>query len=110
MVSRFKQRDAAPIGLPYVGGDEKQPVEVTDCDTKAAILYRSIIGSLLYAIVTTRPDINETVSRLCWAMQSPKTLDMNKAIRRLRYLKGTADVGIQYYGSNGLLRYYYDSN
>ena len=25
MVARFGQQDAAPIGLPYAGGDEKQP-------------------------------------------------------------------------------------
>ena len=90
MVVRFGQQNAAPIGLPYAGGDEKQPEEVTDCSPKEASLYRSITGSLLYEAVATRPDINETVTRLCRTMQSPKTVDMNKAIRCLRYLKGTA--------------------
>ena len=42
-------------------------------------------------------------------MQSPTTVDMNKAIRCLRYLKGTADLGIQYSGHSGLLCYC-DSN
>ena len=89
IVVRFGQQDAAPIGLPYARRDEKQPEDVVDCDSKSASLYRSITGSLLYAAVATRPDINETVTRLCRAMQSPKTIDMNKAIRCLRYLKGT---------------------
>ena len=80
IAARFGQQDAAPIGLPYVRGDEKQPEEVIDCDPKAASLYHSIVGSLLYAAVATRPDINETVTRLCKAMQSPKTIDMNKAV------------------------------
>ena len=93
------------MGLPYATGDEKQPEDVIDCDQKTASLHRSITGSLLYAAVATRPDINETVTRLCRAIQSTKTIDMNKAIRCLRYLKGTADLGIQYFGSSGLLCY-----
>ena len=105
MVTRFGKQDATPIGLPYARGGDKHPAEVIECDPKAASLYRSIVGSLLYAAVATRPDINETVTRLCGAMQSPKTIDMNKAIRCLRYLKGTADLGIQYSGSSGLLCY-----
>ena len=36
MISRYGQQDAAPIGLPYARGDEKQPEEVIDCDPKAA--------------------------------------------------------------------------
>ena len=80
MITRFGQKDAAPIGLPYAGGDEKQPAEFPDCDPKAASLYRSIVGSLLYAAVATRPNINEAVTRLCKSMQSPKTIEMNKAI------------------------------
>ena len=32
MVIRFGQQDAASVGLPYAGGDEKQPKDVVDCD------------------------------------------------------------------------------
>jgi hypothetical protein len=42
-------------------------------------------------------------------MQSPNTANMKKAIRCIRYLKGTADLGIQYSGNSGLLCYC-DSN
>ena len=105
MITRFGQQNTAPIGIPYARGGEKQPHEVTDSNPKEASLYRSITGSLLYATVATRPDINEIVTRLCRAMQSPKTVDMNKALRCLRYLKGTAKMGIQNSGNNGLLCY-----
>jgi hypothetical protein len=109
MVARYGQQDAAPIGLPYAGGDEKQPEEVIDCSPKECNEYRSMTGSLLYTAVATRVDINETVTRLCRSMQSPKTIDIKKAIRCLRYLKGTSEMGIQYSGSSGLLGYC-DSN
>jgi hypothetical protein len=97
MVDHYGQQDSAPVGLPYAGGDaggdEKQPTEVVDCDLRQASEYRSLTGSQLYAVVVTRPDINETVTRLCRAMQSPKTIDTKKAMRCLRYLKGTTTMG-----------------
>ena len=34
MVNRYGQQDSAPVGLPYSGGDEKQPTEVVDCDSR----------------------------------------------------------------------------
>ncbi len=95
MVERFGQRDATALNLPYAGGDEKQPKEATPCTAKETSHYRSIVGSLLYAAVATRPDITETVSRLCRAMQAPTTVDMKRTIRCLRYLKGTSTMGIQ---------------
>ena len=52
---------------------------------------------------------SETVSRLCRAMQAPTTVDMKKAVRCLRYLKGTSTMGIQYTASFGLIGYV-DSN
>jgi hypothetical protein len=94
MVERFGQQDAAALNLPYAGGDERQPEESAPCTPKETSQYRSIVGSLLYAAVATRPDITETVSRLCRAMQAPTTVDMKKAVRCLRYLKGTSSMGI----------------
>ena len=75
-------------------GDDKQPAEVTECDQQETSRYRSIVGSLLYAAVATRPDICETVGRLCRSMRSPTTADMKKAVRCVRYLKGTSYLGI----------------
>ena len=103
MISRYGQENAAPTGLPYAGGDEKQPEEVVDCDPKEASQYGSLTGSLLYTAVATRVDISETVTRLYRAMQSPKTVDMKEAIRCLRYLKGTSEMGLQFSGNDGLL-------
>ena len=105
MVERFGQQQAAGINLPYSGGDERQPEEPTPCTQKECSTYRSIVGSLLYAAVATRPDICETVSRLCRTMHAPNTVDMKKAVRCLRYLKGTADLGITYSGEDGLICY-----
>ena len=63
----------------------------------------------MYAAVATRPDICETVGRLCRSMKSPTTADMKKAIRCVRYLKGTSYLGIQFSRESGL-KFYCDSN
>jgi hypothetical protein len=105
MVEQFGKHDAAAINLPYVGGDERQPEETSPCGAKDVSLYISIVGILLYAAVATRPDITEIVNRLCRNMQAPTTQDIKKALRCLRYLKGTSRLGIQYSALSGLIGY-----
>lgn len=68
MVNRYGQQDSTAVDLPYACGDKKQHAEVVDCDQSQASNYRSLTRSLLYAVVATRPDINESVTRLCRAM------------------------------------------
>ena len=38
MITKFGQENAAPIGLPYAGWDEKQPEDVIDYSPKEANL------------------------------------------------------------------------
>jgi hypothetical protein len=59
--------------------------------------YSSLIGSLLYAANTTRPDIAYAVSVLSQYLMNPSDDHWRAAKRLLRYLKGTADMGI-YFG------------
>ena len=54
--------------------------------------YCHMVGGLLYALVATRPDISETINRLCKVMAAPTMLDMRKAVRCLLYLKGTSHL------------------
>ncbi|CAL1359250.1 unnamed protein product [Linum trigynum] len=61
--------------------------------------YRSIVRSLIY-LTSTRPDIAYVVQVVSQFMSSPRTLHMDAVHRILRYLKGTAQVGI-YFPSSG---------
>ena len=61
------------------------------------IWYQSIVGSLslLFAVVTTRPDITQaTVVSKCCANPTQSLLIAAK--RTLRYLKGTVYLGLSY--------------
>lgn len=58
--------------------------------------YRSIIGSLQYLSVATRPDITQAVSKLSRYLQNPGIKMWKAALRVLQYLKGTIHYGITY--------------
>ncbi|XP_033516008.1 secreted RxLR effector protein 161-like [Nicotiana tomentosiformis] len=75
------------------------------------IPYASLIGSLMYALVCTRPDIAFAV-RMLGRYQSNPGLDYWKADKRvLRYLQGTKDFKLTYKYSDSLeVIGYSDSN
>jgi hypothetical protein len=107
LVDRFKQTDSAGRRLPYSGGDDKPSDHDSPAEDRTS--YCSLVGALLYASVATRPDITETVSRLCKKMNSPNQADMRRAQRCLQYLKETASLGIQFTGESDT-KIYCDSN
>lgn len=63
--------------------------------------YMEITGTLMYAAISTRPDIAHAVHRLASNMQTPKRRDLIAAERVLRYLAGTKDVGLVFGSRNG---------
>ena len=62
--------------------------------------YQSLIGSLMYAMCGTRPDIAYGVSTLSRFNHNPSSEHYNAALRILKYLEGTRNLGILY-GSKG---------
>jgi hypothetical protein len=59
-------------------------------------MYRSVIGSLLYAAVLSRPDIAAEVAILSQFLDNPGQEHWDAAVYCLAYLKGTPDHGITY--------------
>jgi hypothetical protein len=58
--------------------------------------YMSLVGSLIYLSVVTRPDIAYAVGRAGQAMANPTQADMVAAKRILRYLQASKEIGIVY--------------
>lgn len=65
------------------------------------IPYRQAIGSLIYLVSCTRPDLAFTVHRLSQYLQSPKDHHWTAVKRALRYLWTTRNHGLLYDGSQG---------
>ena len=90
ILQRYGMQDAKPQSTPASMQEGEDPRET---DVKE---YQTIVGSLLYAALWTRPDIAHAVMMCTRSMQSPKVKDLIAAKRVLRYLVGTCGAGIVY--------------
>ena len=75
------------------------PPTLTKADPNSVKTYQMKTGSLLYAAITTRPDIAFAVSRLARFNQNPSEEYHNAADRVIRYLYNTRGWAIAYRGS-----------
>ena len=64
----------------------------------ARFTYSSLLGSLLYLSVATRPDIAQAVGALSSFMSAPTVAHWNLLLGVLRYLKATPKLGLTYGG------------
>ena len=82
----------------------------TPCEVKPEIIngdpqplnvkYREVVGSLIYLMTCTRPDISWTVTRLSQKLENPSPVEWVMLRHVLRYLKGTMNHGLLYQKSN----------
>ena len=61
-----------------------------------ATLYQQIIGSVMYLVSGTRPDLAYTITHLSQFGSDPTKTHLSAAKRVLRYLKGTRDLKLTY--------------
>ena len=60
------------------------------------VIYQSMVGSLLYAAIATRPDIAQAVGAVSKFNSCPTEAHLTAVKRILRYLKGTINLGLMY--------------
>lgn len=63
-------------------------------------LYQSIVGALMYAAISTRPDICHAVNMISRYLCNPCETHLSAAKRVLRYIKGSTTVGLTFDGSH----------
>ena len=71
-------------------------------DTARRSQFQMVIGSLLYLMLGTRPDIAFAVTKLAQHSANPSQDHLNKALYICRYLQGTRDYKLEYDGKSGL--------
>ena len=64
----------------------------------SSIPYSSAVGSLMYAMVCTRPDLSHAVSVVSRFMSKPGKVHWEAVKWIMRYLKGSTDVCLVFEG------------
>ncbi|CAM8957219.1 unnamed protein product [Rhodiola kirilowii] len=92
-LKKFKYLDCHPVTTPFNSFKHLLP---NKGDPMSQLEYSRVIGSLMYAMTSTRPDIAFAVGKLN-RYTSNLSVDHWQAVHRvLRYLKGTMNLGLVY--------------
>lgn len=92
ILERFNMKECKPASTPEEVG-AKENDEATPLTEEFP--FKELVGSLLYLVTCTRPDIAHAVS-LASRTANPTTTHWKRLKRILRYLQGTRDVGIHF--------------
>jgi hypothetical protein len=89
MIKRFGMEDSRNVSNPL---DPNVRLENEECKENPAdrTLYLSLVGSLMYAALGSRPDISFAVSSLSRYNSAPLATHLTAAKQVLRYLKSTS--------------------
>ena len=85
--------ECKPVATPL---DPSIQLKIADASPVDQTLFQQIIGSLMYLMIGTRPDIAAAVSIISQFASNPTTLHHQAAKRILRYLKGTINLKLNY--------------
>ena len=105
VLSRFGMAKCAPAPTPMLVGTQLQEELVGQVPPDVVQLYQSMVGSVMYAMIQTRPNICYAVTILSRFNRKPNPKHIAAVRRVLRYLEGTLDYGITYGTAGGLEGY-----
>jgi len=105
VLQRFNMQESKPVKVPIPIGVklsvEQCPKTQEEEEDMSRVPYASAVGSLMYAMVCTRPDIAHAVGVLSRYMSKPGKEHWTAVKRVFRYLRGTTDYAICYQGRPG---------
>jgi hypothetical protein len=96
VLENFGMHDCKPIGTPL--DVNSKLVKLSDEEVKQyeremnGVPYKQAVGSLMYAMIGTRPDLAYPQSVVSQFMANPGPMHWMAVKRIMRYLKGTLDV------------------
>ena len=85
---------STPLAPHFKLSASLSPTTDADREFMSKVPYASAVGSLMYAMVCTRPDISQAVSMVSRYMHSPGKEHWQAVKWILRYILGTVDVGL----------------
>ncbi|CAL2262923.1 unnamed protein product [Prunus armeniaca] len=107
ILRKFGQFDCKPTVTPF---DVNCKLKKNSGDAISQLQYSKVIGSLMYLMNSTRPDLAYSVSRLSRYTSNPRHDHWEALIKVLRYLKYTQDYELHYTRYPPVLEGYSDAN
>nr|XP_043611883.1 protein ENHANCED DISEASE RESISTANCE 2-like [Erigeron canadensis] len=106
ILERYKMQDCSPTIAPVVKGDVfgsfQTPSTEIEKEQMRVIPYASVVGSIMYAQVCTRPDIAYIAGMLGRYLSNPGLAHWKAAKKVLRYMQGTKDYKLTFRRSDDL--------
>ena len=106
ILQRFNMQDSKPMNVPIPIGTklsaEQCPKTKEEEEDMSRVSYASVVGSLMYPMVCTRPNIAHAVGVLSRFMSNPRKDHWTAVKRVFRYLRGTSYYGLCYQERPGL--------
>ncbi|KAG8491868.1 hypothetical protein CXB51_015214 [Gossypium anomalum] len=100
VLCRFNMQSAKPVSTPLAAhfrlSSALSPQSDDEIEYMSHVPYSSAVGSLMYAMVCSRPDLSYAVSAVSRYMASPGKEHWKAVQWILRYLRGTTDVCLQF--------------
>lgn len=100
VLERCGMQNCKPARTPLPEGYFPAPYK-GEVDAAHRTRFQTIIGSLLYLMLGTRPDIAFAVTKLAQHSANPSEEHLSRALYICRYLQGTRDYKLVYDGASG---------
>jgi len=98
ILAKFRMDESRPVATPMAMKLHKRKPDEEACDPT---IYQSMIGSLMYAMTATQPDIAYAIGVFSRYNHDPSNEDMIALKRVFRYLNGTKDWRLRFGGALG---------
>ena len=96
ILTRFGFENARPASTPMAANQKLTKSSAPEMDAKR---YQSALGSLMYAMLGTRPDFAYAVGALSRHAANPTPEHWSAVARVYKYLRGTTDMRLVYRGT-----------
>lgn len=114
VLQRFQMENAKAVSTPLAThfklSTSQSPTNEAEKSDMQRVPYASAVGSLMYAMVCTRPDIAHAVGTVSRFLSNPGREHWNAVKWILRYLRGTTSLRLCFGGDKPTLVGYTDSD
>ena len=114
VLERFNMKDAKSVSTPLANHFKLSrslcPTTTDEKEKMASIPYSSAVGSLMYCMVCTRPDIAHVVSTVSRFLSNPGKEHWEAVKWIFKYLRGTSKLCLSFGGSKPVLEGFTDAD